>query len=205
MTLDNFAKTGYDSFEAMYESEYQRVLAMIIPRVRDRNIAEDLTQDTFSKVIKNIGTYTPEGGKIRKDCFKNWINTISLNTARDYLRRMKTERSFLNGVASKALEPTTKADFPLAGYKKAYEEEILSQREDSLNPEEQAIQQQGLEKVMRSLEGIDNPKSRAVALLRIVRELRYREVSEELGIPLGTVVTRFNRARAQLKEMWEDE
>ena len=71
-------ETAYRELIRRYE---RPVFSLIFRMVRDREIAEDLSQETFIKVLNAIGTYRPEFK------FSSWVFKIANNTAIDHLRR----------------------------------------------------------------------------------------------------------------------
>jgi len=102
--------------------------------------------------------------------FRNWLYRIATNTALDYFRRQKPLVSI--------------DDLPLASKNKG-PESIAEQQEQS------AIVQQAV---------LDLPTaSRAVLILREFEGLSYRDIAFTLNIPIGTVMSRLNYARNQLR------
>jgi RNA polymerase sigma-70 factor (ECF subfamily) len=103
--------------------------------------------------------------------FRNWVYRIATNLALDKLRR---ERETVNLDAV----PLAAADNGL--------EAVLEGAERG-------------ERVRQAVLALP-PASRAVLVLREYEELSYREISDALGIPMGTVMSRLNYARNQLRE-----
>ena len=71
-----------DSYD-IYEQYYQRVKRFILSSVRDEWVADDLTQETFIRVQKNLET-VQDPSKIA-----SWIFRIAYNLCQDYFRRQK--------------------------------------------------------------------------------------------------------------------
>src|ERR1044072_8068110 len=100
---------GVEGHEAAYLERirrYQRpVFSLIYRMVRDRELAEDLTQETFVKVLNAIDSYRPEFK------FSSWIFKIANNAAIDQLRRRELDTLSLDGSphaeSSDAIEATT--------------------------------------------------------------------------------------------------
>jgi RNA polymerase sigma-70 factor, ECF subfamily len=65
--------------------------------------------------------------------------------------------------------------------------------------ETQADQREDLDRVSRAMDRLDEPK-RAILMLRAQEQLTYEQIAEHLGVPVGTVMSRLNRARAALLE-----
>ena len=107
-----------------------------------------------------------------RHCFSTWLYTIALNLARNELRKRKRFKFF--------------DIFDMQGK----EGEIAVEMELPSNLP------QALEKAMESLP----EKYKTAFVLRDVQELPYEEVAQIMNIPLGTVKSRVNRARAILRD-----
>lgn len=163
---------------------YERpVFSLIFRMVRDRALAEDLSQDTFIKVLNALESYRPEYK------FSSWIFKIANNVAIDQLRRRELNTLSLDGspnartqdeVEATALQAADKAETPLA----------------ELEARELGSQ---IEQAIAKL----RPEYRACILLRHVEGRPYEEIAEALDLPLGTVKTYIHRARHELREYLE--
>jgi RNA polymerase sigma factor (sigma-70 family) len=79
------------SKEMIYKSFYGYLMGVIIRYVNDRNDAEELVNDCFVKIFKNIATFTfPNNTEELPKAFKGWIAKISSRTSIDFLRTKKT-------------------------------------------------------------------------------------------------------------------
>lgn len=80
------------SKEMIYKSFYGYLMGVVFRYVNDRNDAEELVNDCFIKIFKNIATFTfPENPDELQKAFKGWIAKISSRTAIDFLRTKKTK------------------------------------------------------------------------------------------------------------------
>ncbi len=170
--------------EAAYREltrRYQRpVFSLIYRMVRDRELAEDLAQETFVKVLNAIERYRPEFK------FSSWIFKIANNAAIDHLRRRELETLSIEG-GPDALTPDRQAATALQ----------IGARGESPLEELEARELGGhIERAIASL----RPEYRACIILRHLEDRPYEEIAEILGLPLGTVKTYIHRARAELKE-----
>jgi RNA polymerase sigma-70 factor (ECF subfamily) len=134
--------------------------------------AQDLTQDVFLRVFKNLKSFRSGEG-----LFVVWLTRLTRNLLIDHYRRTRMDRateSIEDQV--KVLEETTamlaRTDGMLAG------------REAS------EVLQAGLQKL--------SPELRETVILRDLEELEYREIAQVLNVPEGTVKSRLNRGRAEL-------
>ncbi len=75
-------------FADLYEIHFERVYAFIVSRVRDRDIAEDLTSDVFHKALANLRNYEWRGAP-----FAAWLIRIAANAVADQSKRAAREVS----------------------------------------------------------------------------------------------------------------
>lgn len=178
------ARAGQEPAYRELLSRYERpVFSLIYRMVRDRSLAEDLSQDTFVKVLNALDSYRPEYK------FSSWVFKIANNVAIDQLRRRELNTLSLDGspdartqdeVEATALQAVDHTETPLA--------ELESRELGSLI--EQAV-------------GKLRPEYRSCILLRHVEGRSYEEIAEILDLPLGTVKTYIHRARNELREYLE--
>ncbi len=161
---------------------YERpIFSLLYRMVRDRELAEDLSQETFVKALNAIESYRPEYK------FSSWLFKIANNAAIDHLRRRELDTLSLEGsphaVTPDAMEATAlqigdRAENPL---------DIVEAKE--LGGE--------IERAIAQL----RPEYRACILLRHVDGRAYEEIAEMLDLPLGTVKTYIHRARNELRRL----
>jgi RNA polymerase sigma-70 factor (ECF subfamily) len=159
---------------------YQRPIFSIIYRmVRDRELAEDLAQETFIKVLNAIDSYRPEHK------FSSWIFKIANNAAIDHLRRRELETLSLEGA-------------PDAITSERQEATALQVRDRTESPLEELEARELGSQIERAIAAL-RPEYRSCIMLRHVEGRAYEEIAEILGLPLGTVKTYTHRARAELR------
>jgi RNA polymerase sigma-70 factor (ECF subfamily) len=79
----NLYKSGNDkAFDYIYKETLPLVRVAIYRYIQNRNVIEDLIQDTYMKVARGIKIYDSNN-------FKNWIYTIAKNTTLDYIKKKK--------------------------------------------------------------------------------------------------------------------
>ena len=92
------AKEEPSAFAVIYDHYFSRVYNYICYRIKDPDITDDLTADTFEAILANIKSYRPEKG-----LFATWAFTIARNTVNNYLRRLKFRNWFsIDTVRNKA-------------------------------------------------------------------------------------------------------
>jgi RNA polymerase sigma-70 factor (ECF subfamily) len=143
--------------------------------VGNKTYADDLTQETFDKAFQNLDKYDEQ------HAFSTWLYKIAGNCTIDFVRKRK-----LNSLHISSDEDVS------------INENILYSK--TPNPEENMIQQQEELKLMNYIESM-KPKYRKLIELRYIKEYAYREIAEELNIPLGTVKSQILRAKNILANM----
>lgn len=183
LTDQDVVKLAVLGREAAYRElirRYERpVFSLIYRMVRDRELAEDLAQETFVKVLNAIDSYRPEYK------FSSWIFKIANNASIDHLRRRSLDTLSLDGSphaeSAEAIEATTL--------------QIADAAEDPLD--EVANRELGV--LIEQAIGQLRPEYRSCILLRHVEGRPYEEIAEILELPLGTVKTYIHRARNELR------
>ncbi len=79
------AQKSEEAFIALYNMYVQRVFRFALSKCRNRELAEDMTSETFISVLNKINTYTPTGAP-----FSSWLFQIAFNHIRTYWRREKS-------------------------------------------------------------------------------------------------------------------
>ena len=176
----SLARHGQDAAYRELVRRYERpVFSLVYRMVRDRELAEDLSQETFVKALNAIESYRPEFK------FSSWIFKIANNAAIDHLRRRELDTLSLDG--------SPHAETPEAIEATALQ---IGDRQETALEEVEARELGGeIETAIARL----RPEYRSCILLRHVEGRAYEEIAEILGLPLGTVKTYIHRARDELR------
>jgi RNA polymerase sigma-70 factor (ECF subfamily) len=175
------ARSGLEAAYLELIRRYERpVFALLFRMVRDRELAEDLAQETFVKALNAIDSYRPEFK------FSSWIFKIANNAAIDHLRRRELDTLSLDG--------SPHAETPEAMQATALQ--IGARQESPLDTVEAKELGGAIEAAIGSL----RPEYRSCILLRHVEGRAYEEIAEILNLPLGTVKTYIHRARNELRQ-----
>jgi RNA polymerase sigma-70 factor, ECF subfamily len=168
-------------FDDIYQ-QFHAPLVRYLARMVSPHEAEDLAQEAFSKIAKNLAGFE---GRAK---LSTWIYRIATNTALDRLRRNKGRR----------VEITIMEDIDRGllsdGTASKPDESPLTQVIDS---EMNACIRQQVDKLPQ--------KYRTVMILSSMKELQSREIADILEISLEAVKMRLHRGRAMLKEILENE
>ena len=147
--------------------------------VSQKEDIEDICLESCQKAFSQIGTYNPEYK------FSTWLYRIARNTAFDYLSKHDREKNNL---------PTTSIHEDFA--------ELKDLPATMHNPEEDIINQQEYDKWLTNIEKLKDDY-KAVAKMNLIDNFGYKEIADELGMPLNTVKTKIRRAKAQLLKMMD--
>jgi RNA polymerase sigma-70 factor (ECF subfamily) len=175
------AQQGRESAFRELVRRYERpVFSLVYRMVRDRETSEELSQETFIKVLNHIDRYQPQFK------FSSWLFKIANNIAIDHLRRRHIETVSMDGsphAASAAEVEATSFD-------------IVAQDESALDELEAKELGTAIERAIARL----RPEYRSCIMLRHVEGRSYEEIAATLDLPLGTVKTYIHRARLELRD-----
>jgi RNA polymerase sigma-70 factor (ECF subfamily) len=171
--------------ERLITKYHSRVYNAILRICANADDAAELTQETFVKVIENIGDFEGRSG------FYTWVFRIAVNLTLNYCQR--GSRLAFRSLDAEGDEEGEQAKGAL--------KTILSSA-DSPDPAAVAANKELWQIVLKALNKLDDTQ-RAVIVLRDIEGMNYAQISEVLEIELGTVKSRLNRARGALREILE--
>ena len=143
---------------------------------RNRADAEDLVQETYLKAYQKFHQYQP-GTNI-----KAWLYRILTNT---YITSYRKEQRSPKRASSDTVEDWQLADAA------------------SHSAEVEALESLPSSQLRDALDSLSE-EHRMVVLMADVEGMSYKEIAEELGVPMGTVMSRLNRARKNLRSALAD-
>jgi RNA polymerase sigma-70 factor (ECF subfamily) len=160
------------AWEDLVKLHTRRVYSVCYRFTNSDTEAQDLTQDVFLRVFKNLKSFRAGEG-----LFVVWLTRLTRNLLIDHYRRTRMDRATESiEDQTAALEENTAAIARTDG--------MLAGREAS------ELLQAALQKL--------SPELREKVILRDLEELEYREIAKILNVPEGTVKSRLNRGRAEL-------
>ena len=174
-------KLALEQNQAAYIVLYTRydagVRSHISRYVSQKEDIKDICLESFQKAFSQIASYNPEYK------FSTWLYRIARNTAFDYLNKQDREKSNM---------PTTSIHEDFA--------ELKELPATMHNPEEDIINQQEYDKWLTNIEKLKDDY-KLVARMNLIDNFGYKEIADELGMPLNTVKTKIRRAKALLLKM----
>ena len=175
--VSNYLKGDERCFEILITRHKQRVYNFIFSKVLDKDIAEDVFQDTFIKVINTLkrGKYNEEGK------FLPWVMRIAHNLVIDHFRKCNRMPKFKN---------TDEFDiFSVLG-------------DGELNAEKQLIKEQILSDVRRVIDELPDDQ-KEVLLMRMYKDMSFKEISECTGVSINTALGRMRYALINMRKLIE--
>lgn len=169
-------------FEIIVGRHKNAIVSFLFRFTGDFRTAEDLAQEAFLRVFKKIQDYNSTAK------FSTWLYTIASNLAKDEFKRRS--RHPARSLDWKGGGDTTR-DMP-----QAKADTTSSVPDARLEKDEVRL---SVNKALDLLEAHD----REILVLKDVQGLSYEEISEILGLPMGTVKSRISRARTAFKEVWK--
>ena len=150
--LKSYLSGDEAAFEILIKKHKDKVFAFILSKIKNYNLAHDVFQDTFIKVINSLkrGKYNEEGK------FVPWVMRIAHNLVIDHFRRQKKTRS---------IAPTD--DFNIF--------DVISNKEK--NVEEEMIDDQIASDVRKLIEELPEDQ-KEVLKMRYYNDLSFKEISE---------------------------
>ena len=161
-----------EAFRLLVEKYKKKVFNMAFSLTRDREVADDLTQDIFIKVYFSL-----PGFKF-KSKFGTWLYTIASNRIKDYLRKTKKMRRVI--------------------FEKSRENDLFHEN-IAVKKEKEQLDKLKKELVHTALQALPE-KHQIILSLRDIQGFPYEKIAEILNISPGTVDSRLHRARKQLRK-----
>jgi len=175
--VNNYINGNEKSLEILIIRHKQRIFSFIMSKVSDREVAEDIFQDTFIKVINTLkrGAYNEEGK------FLPWVMRIAHNLIIDHFRRNKRLPKFNNT-----------DDFDIF--------DVLS--DEMLTVENQIIKNQILDDVRKLVEELPEDQ-KEVLLMRMYKDMSFKEIAENTDVSINTALGRMRYALINLRKLIE--
>lgn len=174
--LNNYLSGDRSAISSLIERHSRRVRDYIHMMVKDRDIAEDIFQETFIKAVRVIdeGRYSDNGK------FLSWILRIAHNQVIDYFRAQRQNKS------------VTEAD---AGY------DMLGTLRFAERTVEDSMVSDQIERDVRALVELLPAEQREVVMLRYFSGLSFKDIAEQTEVSINTALGRMRYALINLRRM----
>lgn len=162
------------AFRKLYECYARKVLNFSYRLLGSRDLAEEVTQETFISVFKSL----PALNDVSR--FEPWLFMIARNYVYQAYRRKKP--------AARSIDETDEDD-----------RELIRLESAEGTPEEQALKRELRGKAMEIIQSLDM-KYKEVFVLAVLEGHSYEEVAEMVGRKIQSVKTDIHRARMKIRE-----
>lgn len=177
LLIKNYAAGDESALATLIDRHQTKIFGFIYSKVADRDVSDDIFQDTFIKVIKTLksNSYNEEGK------FLPWVMRIAHNLIVDHFRRNKKMPMF----------------------RETEEFSIFNMMSDnSPNIESQIISTQVEQDLERLIEELPQDQ-KEVLQMRIYQDLSFKEISEITGVSINTALGRMRYALLNLRKVIE--
>jgi len=167
------------AFETLLNRYQSGVFSKIVFVVRDHEVANDLFQDTWIKVVKVLksGKYVEEGK------FGPWVMRIAHNAAIDHFRRNRKRRM---------VRPTDEFDI------------FDTLAHDAPNAMDTMVQEEVLAELRQLIPALPE-EQREVVKMRLEQQYSFKEIAEETGVSINTALGRMRYALINRRRMVDEQ
>jgi RNA polymerase sigma-70 factor (ECF subfamily) len=173
------------AWQQLVVSQHRRIYAICYRFTGRASDAEDLTQEVFLKLYRNLPSFDTEKGS-----FQTWIATLARNLLVDHFRRTRMDRA-TDSLDAGSISGDGSADGMTMGDRLA-----------DPRPSQEA-HASGLELKVRIQQALAqlSPELREAVVFRDLEDMDYKEIAQVLRIPEGTVKSRISRGRGELARL----
>ena len=172
-----YVKGDNSAFDELLSRTQSKLFTYIMFVVRDHDIADDIFQETFVKVIVKLqqGQYTDSGK------FLFWMTRIAHNVIMDWYRQQQTRH---------IVEPNSENDL----------QNLRTASVIDTFRESEMVNEQVLCDVKKMMENLPAPQ-REVVYMRFYQQLSFKEIAELTGVSINTALGRMRYALINLRRM----
>lgn len=159
----------------IYDTQSDRVYRYFHMKIENQTTAEDLTSQTFLKIVEKVHTYNP-----KKSAIITWVLTIAKNTLIDYLR----SRNYKKQTRHIDLDEDFEANLP---------------DKNSNNSPENSVKQYRNKQILDQVISELKDDEQQIIFLRYTEELSYNEIATQLGISIDAVGVKLFRVQKKIE------
>jgi RNA polymerase sigma-70 factor (ECF subfamily) len=180
--VDDARRGDANAFRELVKRNQRRAYAVALGMVHDPDDARDITQEAFLKVHRNLATFEGEAQ------FFTWLYRIVMNQCIDHLRRKRGE----------------KVEFDDALANQESDDSGIAPRRTGFDPAKALSDKELRERIRGALARL-SAAHRAVLVMREVDGLSYQEMADQVGVSIGTIMSRLFHARKKMQKMLTQE
>lgn len=171
-----------EALAVLIQRHKRRVYSYIYLIIRKKEMAEDIFQDTFVKVINTLkrGQYYEEGK------FLPWVLRISRNLIIDHFRRVKKMPTVQSVVNEEGEETDIFSILPL------------------VQPDKETMDKQSFRKAMREMVDVLPAEQKEVLMMRMYYDMSFKEIADITNVSINTALGRMRYALINLRKMIDE-
>lgn len=166
MATDEGTRLDPAAVAALHAAHATELRAFLVGVLRDGELAQEVAQITFGKLVES-------GHTAREETLKGWLFRVALHEALVVKRRQAVHQKTLARLGA-------------------------LYREDAAGPDKRLTEAETAAEVRQALQRLSN-EQRVVVQMRIYEDKKFTVIASELGLPLGTVLTRMRTALQNLR------
>lgn len=168
--IEQVLSGNHNEFVKIVNLFKNKVFRYILKNINDYDAAEDLTQETFISVFTNLVSFK------NNSSLSTWIMAIAVNKVRNYINRT------------------------LPKSKQNVSDDILTDYSSGESTPQQLAESREMEAVIENTIALLGDEYRQIYILIVMEDMSYNDVSEIMGIPVGTVKSRMHKVRKILTD-----
>ena len=174
--VEKSAEGDIDAFETLIQSHQKKVYNIALRMTKNPEDAQELSQDAFVRAFIAIKKFRGDSS------FATWLYRITMNVCTDFLRKR-------NKASVISIEQSV------------YESQQTMQLADNEPGPDEISEKNQLKKLVKEAMDLLPPEHREVLILRDLLDMTYKDIANTLSINEGTIKSRINRARENLKKV----
>lgn len=168
------------AWDVLVDAYWQRLFGYALRATGNAELAQDLVQETFLRIVQRLGKYDDQGK------FEAWLFRILVNLVRDHGRSLSRH-------------PTQSTVIESHGERIEMTDELAGKVPAPDDPLHHREEVDALQSAMRRLSEGD----RQILMLRHFADMPFKDIARTLNCPIGTVLARAHRALGKLKGLME--
>ncbi|MBI4341766.1 MAG: sigma-70 family RNA polymerase sigma factor [Candidatus Omnitrophica bacterium] len=169
------------AFDALVRRHQTQVFAVALRMLGDRDEAQEIAQDAFVRAYRGLSAFRREAK------LSTWLVSITMNLCRNRRRWWARRKRFIAASLDAAPDPDQEAS-------------RIDVADPSPDPSAIVERKDQARLVLEALQGL-SASERAIVVLRDLEGHSYEEIAQVLRCQVGTVKSRLNRARWQLRAL----